>query len=484
MGEVQTADTPLTPFSPGPKKFPSQLKTLKCTYDGCDKTFNRPSRLKTHLRAHTDERPFVCKHDGCDKAYIDEKHLKQHIKSSHSSERPYPCERDGCGKTFLTGTRLRRHEKVHEGQNRFRCSGYPPCGQSFRKHQTLERHIRSEHMELAPFQCTYVDPITRIQCVAGFDGSGGLRKHQERAHAILEYFCPECIHPDSFALDGTSMHLGFPTEAKLQAHINKEHATCPFCDRKCASKRELDKHVETQHSGTALEERKKIPCTYNGCKSTFTKKYNLGVHIRSAHEGQRYICGTFDVSAATDLASWDMSEGCGEPFVSKANLQDHVRTAHLGLSSVINANRKKRIFTSADEDDLLVERKRRKQRAKPSALDELLGFAYDNDERRTIPCIVSDCPHQFMRDHDLQRHLRSHHRLATSDIDDIIGEFHPNTGLVSQTWNDTDISAYRQESIEELNVKQEEGINWDSQDEGLGAEYMFTGLDAGMSQAE
>src|ERR1039458_8256386 len=37
--EEQTADTPITPFSPTRKKFPSELKSIKCTFEGCTKTF-------------------------------------------------------------------------------------------------------------------------------------------------------------------------------------------------------------------------------------------------------------------------------------------------------------------------------------------------------------------------------------------------------------------------------------------------------------
>ncbi|KFX93437.1 hypothetical protein V490_04842 [Pseudogymnoascus sp. VKM F-3557] len=85
--DPEPTETPQTPFSPPQRKFPSELKTIKCTYDGCTKTFNRPVRLASHLRSHTNERPFACTYADCDKAYIEEKHLKQHIKGSHTHER-------------------------------------------------------------------------------------------------------------------------------------------------------------------------------------------------------------------------------------------------------------------------------------------------------------------------------------------------------------------------------------------------------------
>ncbi|KAH8595935.1 hypothetical protein B0O99DRAFT_621800 [Bisporella sp. PMI_857] len=408
--EAKAATTPNTPFSPGParKKFPSELKTIKCTYEGCDKTFNRPARLATHLRSHTNERPFICSYEGCDKAYMDDKHLKAHIRGSHSNERSYACQWAGCDKKFLTSTRLNRHKAVHEGKNRFVCTSYPGCNQTFRKHQTLQRHIRSDHLELAPYPCLYVDPITNQQCNAGFDGAGGLRKHNERVHAVPQFFCPECFEPNMVNLDGSPMHLGFTTDTKLQAHIKKDHASCPFCDLNCSSKRELERHVETQHSGTTLEERKNVPCTYAACEKMFTKKWNRDQHIATAHEGQRYVCGSFDITATLDIAHWDGFDACAKQFYSKANLEDHIRTAHLGLQSLINSNRKKNSGP---------------KRAKPSMLEELTGTAY---ERRNIACFMPECLHRFIRDYDLHIHLRKMHRLTTPVIEDMMAKKVPD----------------------------------------------------------
>merc|ERR1712098_269576 len=169
--EEHIADTPVTPFSPGRKKFPSELKTIKCTYEGCTKTFNSPARLTSHLRTHTNERPYACTYEGCDKTYFEDKHLQQHIKGSHTKERSFPCDWEGCNKSFLTSTRLNRHRNTHTGQHVYRCTAYPPCNEPFRKHQTLQRHIRSVHLLLAPYPCIYVDPVTSAPCNAGFDGA-------------------------------------------------------------------------------------------------------------------------------------------------------------------------------------------------------------------------------------------------------------------------------------------------------------------------
>ncbi|KAG9248099.1 hypothetical protein BJ878DRAFT_538692 [Calycina marina] len=404
--DVNTPNTPGSP-APGRKKFPSEYKTIKCTWAGCDKAFNRPARLTAHLRSHTNERPFVCTYVDCDKTYMDDKHLKLHIKAAHTKDREFQCDWEGCGKTFLTSTRRNRHRATHDGPGRFVCTEYSLCNQTFRKHETLERHVRSDHLQMAPYPCTYVDLITSVVCSAAFDGAAGLKKHHDREHTTPQFFCPSCFQPEMVDMNGHPIALAFTTNAKLQSHIRKEHAECLFCNIKFSSYRELEKHVETQHSGLSLEERKNVACAFPECNKTFTKQSNLNQHFSTAHANKRYICGEIDVSNVKDIGYWDPSDACGREFFAKANVEDHIRTAHLGLASKINVSRNK------DQDTPV-------RQSKPSALQELAGTAYSGDERRTIPCLMPGCDRMFIRDYDLQNHVRRDHCMDTPTIEAII----------------------------------------------------------------
>ncbi|KAI1374987.1 hypothetical protein F4677DRAFT_424243 [Hypoxylon crocopeplum] len=385
-------NTQLTPLSPA-RKFPSDLKTIRCTFPGCEKTFNRPARLAAHFRSHTNERPYKCTFPGCDKDYIEEKHLRQHIKGSHTNEREHVCPQPNCGKSFMTATRLRRHQAVHEGQERFRCRDFPPCDQSFRKHQTLQRHIRSEHLHTPAFPCDYQDGVTGIACDAEFDNAGALKRHQEREHGEIRYWCDECSAQQGGDDDPSEQkRVGFTTMALLQAHMKQNHASCMFCGLPCETKADLDQHIDSEHTNIkSVEERKNVACTWPGCTKKFTKRSNLNVHIRSAHQGVRFVCGEVDLSGTAGLATWPQSEGCGESFVTKANLENHVRYVHLEYER--------------PEQPQAASKPR--EHSPSNILDALTGAG--DKSRRTLPCTIPHCKAKFAHNGELEAHLQSEH---------------------------------------------------------------------------
>ena len=89
--------------------------TFQCSL--CPKRFTRAYNLRSHLRTHTDERPFVC---------------------------------TVCGKAFARQHDRKRHEGLHSGEKKFVCkgmlgSGNPwGCGRRFARADALGRHFRSE----------------------------------------------------------------------------------------------------------------------------------------------------------------------------------------------------------------------------------------------------------------------------------------------------------------------------------------------------
>ncbi|OJJ47840.1 hypothetical protein ASPZODRAFT_94756 [Penicilliopsis zonata CBS 506.65] len=406
-------ETPATPISVS--RYPSELKTHRCPFEGCTKAFNRPARLQEHLRSHNNERIFECTFDDCTKTFLRQSHLNHHVKSAHTGVRDYVCDRPGCGKSFVTGSRLRRHLAAHDGRDKYRCTEYPPCDETFRKHSTLQKHIMSVHLKQKPFQCTHPDPTTGQQCSNRFDTAGHLRVHEARVHTEKRFSCTECSSQQSPTGSAASA-VTFPTYALLQAHVKAVHPPqCPNCSLVCSSSRELRRHLEVTHGDVSLEDRKIFPCTYPGCERSFTKKGNLTVHMRTVHEGEkRFVCGETDLSSSKKVDAW-AGPGCGKRYGSKLALEEHIRTAHLGYQNSKAERRQKsqslgqtQKATSGGAGN-----------GGPSTLAVLTGEGYAEETGRHIACFVESCIHRFHRDYDLWVHMSSKHGYAEETIRDL-----------------------------------------------------------------
>lgn len=402
--------TPLTPISPksSPRHPSDLLKIHRCTYEGCEKTFNRPAKLAQHARSHTNTRPFVCPHALCTKDFLRESHLKHHVTSAHSDVRDYVCKWEGCGKSFVTATRLRRHHAAHEGREKFRCT-VAGCDRTFRKHGTLQKHVLTDHEGKKPFICEVLD-FDGTQCGAGFDSEGQLKSHAGRVHGSNTFLCTIC------SLEGRSttgnpfldrQDVFFSTHAALQEHIKNEHPpACTECGQECKSRRDLKSHLEVFHGGFDVNDSMTHFCSEQGCGRGFTKKGNLSMHIRISHNRNQFVCGGTDPSTLSQIADWDGTDACGKALRTKASLEDHIRTNHQSLTPSGRSRRQAKNGVSNEPA----------RKHQVSVLTRLTGAGYEEESGRIIPCLVVGCSHRFLREYDLGIHLQSRHGLADLGI--------------------------------------------------------------------
>jgi hypothetical protein len=155
--------------------------------------------------------------------------------------------------------------------------------------------------------------------------------------------------------------------------------------------------VDLYHSGSNIEDRKTVACTWHGCEKKFVKRSNLNVHVKAAHLGVRFVCGEVDTFGTQDITDWNwMEEGCGESFVSKMKLEEHVRFVHLGRK------RPKKELISVWE-------------RKPNIVDDISGVTEIG--KRNIACGIAGCGAKFIRYHDLGKHLQNHQHYELGAVD-------------------------------------------------------------------
>jgi transcription factor CRZ1 len=112
---INLAGFPTPSSSADSKRIQKHPANYQCNL--CTKRFTRAYNLRSHLRTHTDERPFVC---------------------------------TVCGKAFARQHDRKRHEGLHTGEKKYVCAGTLMTGQGwgcnrrFARADALGRHFRSE----------------------------------------------------------------------------------------------------------------------------------------------------------------------------------------------------------------------------------------------------------------------------------------------------------------------------------------------------
>eukprot|EP01083_Nonionella_stella_P025669 70730_1 len=154
---------------------PCSARIFQCYV--CEKLFKSKSKVKSHQRSRSDERPFPC--SLCGKSFKSQNYLKQHHRS-HSGEIHFPCNL--CGKLFKYKSEVKQHIMRIQSQ----CN---LCEKSFnfqiylKSQAEIKRHQRSQSDE-RPFQCNL--------CGRSFTSQAGARQHQRSHSDERPYQCDLC----------------------------------------------------------------------------------------------------------------------------------------------------------------------------------------------------------------------------------------------------------------------------------------------------
>ncbi|XP_054268005.1 transcription factor IIIA-like isoform X2 [Macrosteles quadrilineatus] len=257
----------------------------KCFYEGCKRTFYRPSKLKAHLCVHEGKSPFVCSFDGCDKRYTNSSHLKRHIKvthEKHQNDQLFVCPEKGCEVVLKTRQCLKKHIKRRHTDFPYQCT---ECDAKFKRNHNLKEHS---------FVHTGVYPYVCEECKKGFEKSYHLKRHQ-RSHRTYTCRLQNCS-------------TTFPSMSLYRKHMATEHKSdysCAVCNKKFKTLSNCKLHYITHMESESLN------CPHENCESVFSQERYLKQHLKTVHEeSHEYKCSV---------------EGCEKVFKWKRSLFHHVK---------------------------------------------------------------------------------------------------------------------------------------------------------------
>ncbi len=127
----------------------AKLKKYICTWNGCTNSFLRKDQLQTHLEFHNAIKKYFCTWENCTSSFITKLELNVHYKS-HT--KPFLCSWPECKKKFSKQSGLVEHMCSHTGERPFKCNS---CEKSFVRKTHLKKHIDACHLEIKNFKCDF-----------------------------------------------------------------------------------------------------------------------------------------------------------------------------------------------------------------------------------------------------------------------------------------------------------------------------------------
>ena len=272
-------------------------KEKKFSCDICGHNFNRLDRLKTHQRVHSVDATFVC--DVCNAPFNALYLLHNHQEHKHPEDYKKKLTCKTCNQTFRTPTDLKKHETTHTGIKPFACD---QCDASFFNKGGLNYHLQNMHLKVPkkPVYCNFCEkkgywdgwlirhkkkckgPQHKCEtCGKLFKSENALAKHSIEHTKIREkkskiekstHYCKNCS-------------TQFKSDYSYATHLKVCVTTfpCTICSIEFSSKEDLRNHKLEYPNSDCL-------CICEKCLAVFYSKEELQAHVAKKHNTNCYVC--------------------------------------------------------------------------------------------------------------------------------------------------------------------------------------------------
>jgi len=267
------------------------------TFVFCQYKAHRKASSESHIRTHTNEKPFQCVEQNCFSSFATEWSLYRHYKYRHKIvklKEPHTRTKNCyfCSRNFTCESHLAAHMLCHTPERPYKCV-YNKC-----KKFCLSKEARNQHGLFCNHNPDLKNNLQKRDKIYRH----GLDKRQFHCYFCLKNYQQKPTlfahikrHTGEFLVScvGCKNRFNYREIWKHQKSCVKtcQLFKCPFCDCPTASSQRLNRHIQNLHT----KDTPKIKCYFCGAN---LPEFNIGKHIITHTKDKAYKCKHCNLSFA------------------------------------------------------------------------------------------------------------------------------------------------------------------------------------------